>query len=442
MSELDLPLWATTMLLVVPLLALLFAGMYVAVALGVVSFIGFYLMLGGNMPVLIGDTTFNLTNNFVLSAVPLFIFMGSLILHTCFSSGLYKGVSVFSRYVPGNLLHSNIIACTIFSACSGSSVATAAAIGTVALPEMESQGYERKITAGSLAAGGTLGPIIPPSLGFIIYGAITETSVGQLFFAGAIPGLILSAMFMSNIVVRVVLDPSLVPSKKESAMPFVEKVKTVLQAWPIFGIMLTVLGGIYLGWTTPTEAAAIGCTATMVLAAVYRVLKWEGIKDALREAVHTASMLMFIVCSAMMLGVVLANLGIPKAIVAFVLGSNVDATMVLMLLFGMYFVLGMFFDGISIMIITLPVVYPVIVNIGYDPIWFGVALMILIEVGLLTPPVGLNLYVIHGISKQRPFSEVAIGAAPFFVVMLLGLIIITVWPELALWLPGKMIPAA
>ena len=180
----------------------------------------------------------------------------------------------------------------------------------------------------------------------------------------------------------------------------------------------------------------------MVLAAIYRVLKWEGIKDALREAVHTASMLMFIVCSAMMLGVVLANLGIPKAIVAFVLGSNVDATMVLMLLFAMYFVLGMFFDGISIMIITLPVVYPVIVNIGYDPIWFGVALMILIEVGLLTPPVGLNLYVIHGISKQRPFSEVAIGAAPFFVVMLVGLVIITVWPELALWLPGKMIPAS
>lgn len=423
--------------LLVPLIILLLLGQHIALALLFSAFLGYYFLLGGPLPGTIGITSFNLTYNFVLTAIPLFIFMGEIILRTGFSAQLYRGLSRWFQLLPGGLLHSNIGACGLFSAVSGSSVATAAAIGTVALPELEKRRYDSKLSAGSLAAGGTLGPLIPPSIAFIIYGVITETSIVRLFMAGVFPGLLLAGLFMAYIGLRVVFNRSLVPV--EAPVSWRERVLGTAELLPIAGLMIVVLGGIYAGIMTPTEAAAVGSFGALLLAAAFRTLSWPILWEALKETTRATAFIMFIIVGAMLLGVVLANLRIPGALADMVHAAPLTPLMVMLLVYTIYFVMGIFFDGISMMIITLPVIFPVIVAIGYDPVWFGVAFVIIMEVGLLTPPVGLNLYVIHGISKHRPFSEVAIGSAPFFIAMLVALAIVHAFPQLSLWLPSALL---
>ncbi|MDA0674929.1 MAG: TRAP transporter large permease subunit [Proteobacteria bacterium] len=423
--------------LLVPLLLLLLLGQHIAFALLFVAFIGYYVLLGGFLPDTIAMTTFNLTYNFVITAIPLFIFMGEIILRSGFSGQLYRGLSRWLQLLPGGLLHSNIGASAMFAAVCGSSVATAAAIGTVALPEMEKRGYDPKIAAGSLAAGGVLGPLIPPSIAFIIYGVITETSIVRLFMAGVFPGLLLTGMFMLYIAARAMLDRSLAP--RDEHEPWRARLAGTRDILPIVGLMLLVLGGIYAGVMTPTEAAAIGASGALVMAAIARRLTWEIVWLSLKESTRATAFIMFIIVGAMLLGVVLANLRVPRALADMVLNAQLSPLMVMIAIYAMYFVMGCFFDGISMMIITLPVIFPVVTALGYDPVWFGVAFVIIMEVGLLTPPVGLNLYVIHGISKHRPFSEVAIGAAPFFVIMLVALAIIHAYPALSLWLPEVLL---
>jgi tripartite ATP-independent transporter DctM subunit len=419
--------------LLVPLILLLLLGQHIAFALLFTAFIGYYFLLGGPLVDTIALTTFNLTYNFVITAIPLFIFMGEVILRAGFSSKLYSGLARWFQLLPGGLLHANIGASAMFAAVCGSSVATCAAIGTVALPEMERRGYDRKLAVGSLAAGGVLGPLIPPSIAFIIYGVITETSIVRLFMAGVIPGLLLTGMFMIYIAARALHDRSLSPP--ETLVSWAERLKGTAELLPIMGLMLVVLGGIYAGLATPTEAAAIGAFGALALAAVTRRLTWEIVWLSLRETARATTFIMFIIVGAMLLGVVLANLRIPRALADAVLAMQLTPLSVMIAIYTMYFILGCFFDGISMMIITLPVIFPVVTALGYDPVWFGVAFVIIMEVGLLTPPVGLNLYVIHGLSKNRPFSEVAIGSAPFFMVMLVALAIIHAFPELSLWLP-------
>ena len=423
--------------LLAPLIILLLLGQHIALALLFSAFLGYYFLLGGPLPGTIGVTTFNLTYNFVLTAIPLFIFMGEIILRTGFSARLYRGLSRWFQLLPGGLLHSNIGACGLFAAVSGSSVATAAAIGTVALPELEKRKYDRKLSAGSLAAGGVLGPLIPPSIAFIIYGVITETSIVRLFMAGVFPGLLLTGMFMAYIGVRVVLDRSLVP--KEEPDSWRSRVVGSVEILPIAFLMFVVLGGIYAGVMTPTEAAAVGAFGALLMAAAFRMLNRQVLWAALKEATRSTAFIMFIIVGAMLLGVVLANLRIPGALAKMVLDADLTPLMVMLAIYAIYFVMGIFFDGISMMIITLPVIFPVVVAVGYDPVWFGVAFVIIMEVGLLTPPVGLNLYVIHGISKHRPFSEVALGSAPFFMVMLVALAIVHAFPQLSLWLPSVLL---
>ncbi len=424
------------LILVVPLVLLLLLGQHIAFALLVTAFIGYYALLGGALPQTIGGTSFNLTYSFVITAIPLFIFMGEIILRTGFSGKLYVGLSRWLQLLPGGLLHSNIGASAMFAAVCGSSVATCAAIGTVALPEMEKRGYDRKIAAGSLAAGGVLGPLIPPSIAFIIYGVITETSIVRLFMAGVFPGLMLTGMFMIYIVARVLLDRSLVP--EESRVSWRERLIGSMELLPIVSLMLVVLGSIYGGWATPTEAAAVGAVGAMAMAAAFRRLNWSIVWLSLVEATRATAFILFIIVGAMLVGVVLANLRIPRALTDMVLSAQLSPLMVMIAIYTMYFILGCFLDGISMMIITLPVVFPVVMALGYDPVWFGVAFVIIMEVGLLTPPVGLNLFVIHGLAKHRPFSEVATGAAPFFVVMLVALVVIHAFPEISLWLPRAL----
>ena len=412
----------------------LFSGVPVAASLGIIGLLTAALFLGHVEA--LGYACWNICTQFILVAIPLFIFMGQILLHSGISNRLYSGASALLGKLPGSLLHANIASCAVFAAISGSSVATAATIGTVAIPELEKRGYQPKIVLGSLAAGGTLGILIPPSICMIIYGAMAEESVGQLFIAGVFPGIMLTLLFMSYVLVRVITQPGIAPAFE--GMHWKQRSLSILNMWPIAIIMFMVLGGIYLGIVTPTEAAALGSFTALVFALTYRKLNWQIMKGILRDTAKSTAYIMFLVVGAQLLTGTLSMLRVPDNAVLWVASLAVSPMLVLMFIYLLYLFLGCFMDGISMMVVTLPVVVPIIRTLGFDPIWFGVALVILIEMALLTPPVGLNVYVIHGLRPDRPMSEVFRGVIPFFFMMLLGLIIVTAFPPIATWLPSTM----
>ncbi|MBW2146081.1 MAG: TRAP transporter large permease [Deltaproteobacteria bacterium] len=425
----------TSLLLVVLLFSFLLAGVWIAVGLGMVGILGL-LVIDPSTIRGVGVITWDTLNSFVLTAVPLFLFMGTIILHSGISARFYKGLSTWLDHVPGSLAHSNVLACSIFAAISGSSVATAAAIGSIAIPEMESRGYSRSLTYGSLAAGGTLGILIPPSIVFILYGAIIGESVGRLFIAGVIPGVLTSALFALYIGVRTIIDPLLVP-RGEIHATWGERLRGLIDVLPIFMLMFMVLGGIYFGLTTPTEAAAVGVAGALLIAIIYRRLNWTVLKESLHDAIKANSMILFIVVGAQIMSYALVTAGIPRAMVALITSFQVKPMVIFTFLCLMYLVLGCFMDAISLMLLTLPVVFPVMMALGYDPVWFGVVLVLLLEIGLITPPVGMNLFVIQGIARQ-PLGIVAWGAFPFVILMLIMVVMLALYPQLALWLPAKM----
>ena len=412
----------------------LLSGISVAVSLGGVAILAAYLFLGSAGS--LAYASWNIATKFILVAIPLFIFMGELLLRSGMSDRLYTGATALLGKLPGGLLHANIASCSVFAAISGSSVATAATIGTVAIPELEKRGYEHRIVLGSLAAGGTLGILIPPSIAMIIYGSMTGQSIGRLFIAGIIPGIMLALLFMGYIAVRVMTKPQLAPPYEK--IPLKRRVLQVIGIWPIFLVMFAVLGGIYLGVTTPTEAAAIGALMALAFGLIYRKLTWSILRQCLRTTVKTTSMIMFLVVGAQLLVGILTSERVPDNILAWVSSLAISPLAILILIYFVYLFLGCFMDGTSLMLVTLPIVFPIIDALGFDPIWFGVALVLLIEMALITPPVGLNVYVIHGLRPDHPLSEVFIGVAPFFVMTVIALVIVTVFPQLATWLPGTM----
>ena len=428
-------LWAVATLVIFGMVFLfLFIGMPVAGGLGIAAIIGGIIFLGkfgiaAYVPWEVGDS-------FVLTAIPLFIFMGEVLLRSGLSIRLYDGAAAVLGRLPGGLLHANIGSCAIFAAISGSSLATAATIGTVALPELEKRGYENKIACGSLAAGGTLGILIPPSISMIIIGAMTEQSIAKLFIAGVFPGIMLVGLFISYIVVRVIIQPQLAPPFEK--IPLKRRALNIISMWPVMVIMLFVLGGIYLGVTTPTEAAAVGAFMAMVFALIYRKLNWLTLKASLLGAVKITAMLLFIIVGAMILSGILGLLKVPFKMVAWVASLPFPPLAILIGIYIMYLFLGCFLDGLALVVLTVPIVFPIIRELGFDTVWFAVALVILVECCLLTPPVGTNVYVIHGLRPGRPMSEVILGAMPFFFMMLVGLAIITAFPQIATWLPGTM----
>lgn len=428
-------LWAVATLVIFGMVFLfLFIGMPVAGGLGIAAIIGGIIFLGkfgiaAYVPWEVGDS-------FVLTAIPLFIFMGEVLLRSGLSIRLYDGAAAVLGRLPGGLLHANVGSCAIFAAISGSSLATAATIGTVALPELEKRGYENKIACGSLAAGGTLGILIPPSISMIIIGAMTEQSIAKLFIAGVFPGIMLVGLFMSYIVVRVIIQPQLAP--RFETIPLKRRALNIIRMWPVMVIMLFVLGGIYLGVTTPTEAAAVGAFMAMVFALIYRKLNWLTLKASMLGAVKITAMLLFIIVGAMILSGMLGLLKVPFKMVAWVASLPFPPLAILIGIYIMYLFLGCFLDGLALVVLTVPIVFPIIRELGFDTVWFAVALVILVECCLLTPPVGTNVYVIHGLRPGRPMSEVILGAMPFFFMMLVGLAIITAFPIIATWLPGTM----
>jgi len=418
------------------LIILLMAGVWIAIALGIVGTVGVLMSepeaLGG-----LEYVCWNNLNSFVLTAVPLFLLMGSVILEAGVSTRFYKALSTWLDYLPGSLIHTNIVACAMFAALCGSSVATAAAIGTVAIPEMEKRGYDRPLTYGSLAAGGTLGILIPPSISLLIYGAMVEQSIGRLFMGGFVPGLILASIFSVYLLVRTVIQPELVP-RKEKGSSWKVRLYALRDIMPIIALILLVLGGIYAGVTTPTEAAAAGSAGALVIALAYGGLSFEALKRSFFSTIKITSMVLFILIGAQIMSFGLVETNVPRGVVATVAGLNVSRWVIFTFIVLIYLVLGMFVDAMANMLITLPVIYPLVLAYGFDPIWFGIVMVVLLEVGLITPPVGMNIFVIHGVARGRPLTEVIRGAAPYVLLMLLMVGMLAAFPNLVLWLPSRM----
>ena len=413
-------------------------GQWTALALGAVGTL-MLIIVKGNMGLLtINSVIWNTANSYILIAAPMFLLMGEVILRSGVSGGFYRGVAALVGRTPGGLLHANIIACALFSCISGSSVATAAAVGTVAIPEMTKRGYQPRLVFGSLAAGGTLGILIPPSIVMILYAALVEESVAKLFMAGFIPGLVMSALFMLYIAFRVWTKPEVAPPPDPVRMPWGERLAHGVHVLPIVGLLGMVLAAIYFGVATPTEAAVMGALGALALAWAYGGLGWAMFGEALMSTVRTTCMVLFIIVGAQILSNALSYAGVSRGISEWVVGMELSWWFLLLALVILYLILGCFVDGVSMIYITLPVLYPVVVQTGFDPIWFGVVLTILIELGQITPPVGLNLFTIHGISGGAPFSEVVKGSFPFVFVMLATILLLALFPQLALWLPSTM----
>ncbi|MCF8106082.1 MAG: TRAP transporter large permease [Desulfohalobiaceae bacterium] len=432
----------TGLLILVALLFFFLAtGLEIAFSLGLAGMIGLFCWQNGFHALsAVGEIAWDVCTSFTLMAIPLFIFMGAILIESGMSNGLYTSISKWLRWLPGGLAVASQIACAIFAAVSGSSLATAGAIGRVAIPEMEARGYQRKLSAGCIAAGGTMGLLIPPSTAFIIYGTIMETSIGQLFIAGVVPGILLAALFSGFIIIYSILDPSIAP-RDTQRVGFGEKIASLKQTFPIICLIILVLGGIYSGFATPTEAAGIGAFGSLVITALYRKLDYTALKNSLLLAVRTSAMIFMILIGALILSRIVTFLHIPQAFISFLDGMDISPWVVFTLVCLLYYVLGSMLDAISIMTITLPIIGPMVITLGFDPIWFGVVMVLLIEVGLITPPIGLNLFVIHGITYERggSFQDIVFGSLPFVVLLTIFIVIVCYFPGIALWLPNLMI---
>jgi C4-dicarboxylate transporter DctM subunit len=418
-------------------------GMHVAAALGLLSVTLMLVFSDRPMWDLLGLITWNTNTSFVLVAIPLFVLMGEILLRSGLSQQLYRSLSHWLTPLPGGLMHSNIAACATFAAVSGSSVATAATIGSVALPEFRARGYQERLVLGSLAAGGTLGILIPPSITFIVYGVLMEESIGRLYIAGIGPGLALALLFMGVIFVASVAWPRLAP--RERGAPWRVRIAALLGLVPTGALIFLVLGTIYLGVATPTEAAAFGVTGSVVLAALNRSLTLGTLRAACLASARTTAMIMLILTAAFVLQSVLALLGMPYALSRAVTAWGLSPTAFLLVVILFYLVLGMFMDSFSIMVTTIPIILPILKSLHIDLVWFGVLAVILTEAGLITPPFGLNLFVIQGLRQRTAgaagegtIRDLYLGVLPFFA-MMLGLIgLLMLFPPLALWLPRTM----
>jgi C4-dicarboxylate transporter DctM subunit len=425
-----------TLILVVSLAVMLMAGQWTAFALGICGVLVLYLSKGLLGLTALSSVVWNNANSYILIAVPMFLLMGEIILRSGVSSYFYRGVVVLMGRLPGGLLHANIASCAVFSAVSGSSVATAATVGTVAIPEMLSRGYEPRTVFGSLAAGGTLGILIPPSIVMVLYGALVEESIARLFMAGVVPGLLMAGIFMVFIAVLLLLKPSYAPPREAGSGK--SRVAEAAHVFPVLGLLVVVLGSIYSGIATPTEASALGAAGAIVLAVGYGSFTRRVFTESLMATVKTTCMVALIIICAQILSTALTYSGVSRTVSEWVMGLGLGKWQFFVALVVLYLVLGCFVDGVSMIYMTLPVLLPVVKAFGFDLIWFGVILTVLIELGQITPPVGLNLFTIHAISGGAKFSEVAAGSAPYVALMLLVILMLCLWPEIALWLPTTM----
>ncbi|MEM8854012.1 MAG: TRAP transporter large permease [Pseudomonadota bacterium] len=415
------------------LIGLVLLGLPVAVALfGLAAILNELYAFFPLLPAL-GEVLWSASTEFVLVAVPLFILMGELLLRSGIAKEMYEGIDNWTHRVPGGLMHTNIASSALFSATSGSSVATAATIGTIAVPHMTRGRYPPPLYLGSIAAGGTLGILIPPSINMILFGVLAEVSVAELYLAAIIPGIMLAVLFSVMIAVAVMVRGG---GEVRAAVPWSVRLAGLWGLAAPIGLFLVVVGTIYAGWATPTEAASLGVLAALGLTAARGRLSKALLYGAFENTMRTTAMVMLIVLCAFFLNFVMVGVGLTGAVTQSMQALELSPTVVMLFIIALYLVIGCFMETLSLMVATTPVVVPVVVALGYDPIWFGVLFMILIEAALITPPIGVNLFVVQSVRGEGPIRDVIVGAVPFLCVMIVMMLFLLAFPSLALWLPS------
>ena len=415
------------------LLLLMALAIPVAASLGVLGllldqFFGFLPLTKGA-----GEIAWSSSNEFLLVSLPLFILLGEILLRSGLAEKMYGAMVKWLSWLPGGLMHSNIAACALFAATSGSSVATAATVGTVAIPQARRYGYNENLFLGTLAAGGTLGILIPPSINMIIYAVLTNTSVPKLYLAGIIPGIILTLLFMIVVLVACWYRPAW--GGQRIATSLSACIASLIHLLPPLFIFLVVFGSIYAGVATPTEAASLGVIAGLILAAFTGTLNWPMLRNCLEGTMKSTAMVMLIIIAAYFLNFVMSSIGLTTKLTDFMQGLGWSKWQMLFAVVVFYVVLGCFMETLSMMITTIPIIAPVMTGLGFDAIWFGIVVIVLVETALITPPVGLNLFVVQNLRKDGTLNDVIVGALPFVAALFVMLLLLALFPSLALWLP-------
>lgn len=419
--------------ILIGLLILVVAAVPVAAVLGILSFVLDEIAMDGRLTLGIGEIVWDKSKEFILVAVPMFILLGEIMLRAGIARRMYGAVIQWLSWLPGGLMHANIGSCTIFAASSGSSVATAATVGTVAYPEIEKRRYNESLFLGSLAAGGTLGILVPPSINMILYGLLTDTSVPELYLAGIIPGIILALLFMGVIAIACLYRKDWGGDKVQTSWS--QRISTLPALLPPIVLFSAVVGSIYAGVATPTEAASIGVVMSLLIAAYFKSLNVKMLLEAFEGTMRTTAMIMIIVFAAIFLNFVLGFMGITQAMLNFIAELGLTPIQTILLIVVFYLLLGMFMETLSMMLTTIPVVFPIVMALGvpeFSDVWFGILITILMEAALITPPIGVNLYVVQGIrDRGGKFNDVALGATPFVVAMLAMILILIAAPSIA-----------
>ena len=425
-----------SLLLVVVLFGLLLCGLWVGFALMAVGLVAMEVATSAPVASVYARRVWGAMNSWDLTALPMFIWMGEILFRSRLSSDMFAGLAPFTRRLPGRLLHVNVFGCALFAAVSGSSAATTATVGRMSLPELSRRGYDPRLAVGTLAGSGTFGFLIPPSIIMIVYGAATEQSIARLFLAGIGPGVMLAAMFSAYIMLWALLNKDRMP-EREPAPSWRERVDALFLLLPTLLLIVSVIGSIYAGFASPTEAAVVGVAGALAIAWFTGGLDWTSFKESLRGSAITSCMVAFILAGASFLTVAMGFTGIPRTLAAWIGEQGFSQYALLAALMVFFIIIGCFLDGISIVVLTTSVILPMVVAAGIDPIWFGIFLVLVVEMSQITPPVGFNLFVIQSITGRNIF-EVAYFALPFFLLLVLATAVITIFPEIALWLPGTM----
>ncbi len=428
--------FVVTTLLIVSLFLLLGSGVWIGLTLAGVAWIGMELFSSRPAGDAMALTIWGSASSWTLTALPLFVWMGEILFRTKLSESMFKGLAPWVNALPGRLLHTNILGSTIFAAVSGSSAATCATIGKMTIPELTRRGYPPEKIVGSLGGASTLGLLIPPSIIMIVYGVAAEVSIAKLFVAGVIPGLLLATLFSGSIVVWALLHPGKVPSA-DASMGFGQKVREARHLIPVVLLIGSVIGAIYSGIATATEAAAIGVVGSLVLSASQRSLNWQSFRDSLLGATRLYCMIALILAGAAFLTLSMGYIGLPRHLAEWVGGLGLTPGMLLIALAVFYIVLGCFLDGISMIVLTMGVILPTVTAAGIDLIWFGIFIVIVVEMAQITPPVGFNLFVLQGMTK-REITWIAMACLPYFFIMVFAVLLLYWFPGLVTWMPSKM----
>ena len=427
---------AITSILIFSLFAILASGVWIGLTLSGVAWIAMQLFSSRAAGDAMAVTTWGSSSSWTLTALPLFVWMGEILFRTKLSESMFKGLAPWVSRLPGGLLHTNVVGCTIFAAVSGSSAATCATIGKMTLPELKRRGYPDDITIGSLAGAGTLGLLIPPSIIMIVYGVTADVSIAKLFIAGVFPGLLLASLFSGYLIVWALMNPGKIPPP-DAPMSFGAKVYESRHLIPVVALIVAVLGSIYTGIATATEAAAIGVVGALVLSVVQRSMSWTVFKESLLGATRLYCMIALILAGAAFLTLSMGYIGLPRHLAEFVSGLGLTPFILILALTAFYVLLGCFLDGISMVVLTMGVILPIVQAAGLDLIWFGIFIVIVVEMAQITPPVGFNLFVLQGMTKKE-ITYIAKVTLPFFFLMCIMVLLLWFFPQIATWLPSKM----